>query len=92
MIGAISLLMEAPAYPVSGRLADNLFEPWMRDDGALAAMLGPYLGVGPGRGMGLIRVLMGLCIALIGYANPRSWRVEEKLPDMLADVAETSPV
>jgi hypothetical protein len=65
----------------------------MMADGGLAALFGPYLGVGPGRGMGLLRVLMGLAlvfIALIGYAYPRIRLVEKELPDMLVDVAESS--
>jgi hypothetical protein len=63
-------------------------------DGLLTGALAPYLGAGPGRGMGLLRALMGLCIlliALLGYSYPHIRRIEEELPDMIVDVAETSP-
>ncbi|MBV7337362.1 MFS transporter [Chloroflexi bacterium TSY] len=89
IIGALCLLMEAPAYPIAGWLADQVFEPLMMQGGTLASLFGPYLGIGPGRGMGLIRVCMGLglvLIALIGYAYPRIRCIEQELPDMLDDV------
>jgi MFS family permease len=92
IIGAISLLMEAPAYPIAGWLADHLLEPLMMADGALAPMFGPILGVGPGRGIGLLRVLMGLCLALlalVAYGAPRIRLIESELPDMIAGVEHT---
>lgn len=88
LIGALCLLAEAPAYPVAGWLADQVFEPLMQQGGALALHFGPYLGIGDGRGMGLIRVGMGLCLIVItlgGYAYPRIRRIEVELPDLLID-------
>ena len=47
-------------------------------------MFGDIIGVGPGRGMGLMFVLMGILaivIALSAFAHPRIRRVEVELPD-----------
>ena len=42
------------------------------------------LGTGPGRGIGLLFLLMGIAkmaVTLIGYAQPRIRLVEDELPD-----------
>jgi DHA3 family macrolide efflux protein-like MFS transporter len=77
----------AAAYLLSGILADRLFEPLMAQTGFLAASAGSLLGTGPGRGMGLMFVLMGLLAvltALGGFAHPRLRNVEHELPDTVA--------
>ncbi len=79
------------AYLVSGPVADHLFEPMMAADGLLANSVGMVIGVGPGRGMGLLFVLLGfasLLIALISFAVPKMRRVEEDLPDMIDEEPE----
>jgi MFS family permease len=76
------------AYLVAGPLADHVFEPLMAVGGPLESTVGEVLGTGPGRGIGLLFVLMGLvpiAIAAIGYAMPRLRRIEEELPDAVAD-------
>ena len=47
------------AYMIGGPLADKVFEPMMASDGALAPLLGGLLGVGPGRGIALLLVVLG---------------------------------
>jgi hypothetical protein len=42
------------------------------------------VGTGPGRGIGLLFIVMGaikMAVTLIGYANPRVRLVEDELPD-----------
>lgn len=76
----------AVAYLLGGPLADKVFEPLMVEGGALAELLGPVIGIGAGRGMGLMFVLMGLLSilsALSAFALPRIRRVELELPDMV---------
>lgn len=76
------------AYLAAGPLADALFEPLMRDGGSLAAIAGPWIGTGAGRGIGLLFIVAGLTgclLATIGYLHPRIRRLEEELPDMIAD-------
>jgi MFS transporter, DHA3 family, macrolide efflux protein len=71
-----------------GPLADKVFEPLLRPGGALSASLvGKVVGVGPGRGMGLILVVFGaaaILVSLLAYANPRLRRIEDELPDAAA--------
>ncbi len=73
------------AYLAAGPLADQVFEPLMREGGALASTaLGSLLGIGAGRGIGLIYVLSGVLVILISalaYLNPHIRRLEEKVPD-----------
>ncbi len=76
------------AFILSGLLTDNVFEPFMAEGGALAGSVGQLIGVGPGRGIGLIFIVMGILITLatlLGYLNPRIRRVEDELPDFVVD-------
>jgi hypothetical protein len=72
------------AYLLAGPLADRAFEPLLAAGGPLAGSVGQVLGAGPGRGMGLLFVLMGaikMAVSAVGYAHPRVRSVEEALPD-----------
>ena len=74
------------SYVVAGPLADHVFEPLLAEQGALAASAGAWLGTGPGRGMGLMFVLLGistLVIAASSFAIPRLRRLQEELPDQI---------
>jgi hypothetical protein len=76
----------ALAYLLGGGLADSLFEPLMAKNGLLAGNVGYFIGVGPGRGMGLMFVLMGILsiVTAIGaFVYPRIRRVEVELPDIV---------
>jgi uncharacterized protein involved in response to NO len=81
----LATLITPLAYLVAGPLADQVFEPLMREDGALAnTVLGILLDTGPGRGIGLIYGLSGVLVILISvvaYLNPRIRRLEEEVPD-----------
>jgi len=75
------------AYLMAGPLAEKIFEPWMASGSALALQLSMLLGSGPGRGIGLMFVLMGLAkitVSLLGYLNPRVRLIEDKLPDAVS--------
>lgn len=79
------------AYLVAGPLADRVFEPLLAPDGALAGTVGAVIGVGPGRGIGLLFVILGsLTVAATlvarGYRPLR--RLERELPDVEVAVAE----
>jgi MFS family permease len=73
------------AYLCAGPLADQVFEPLMREGGMLASTaLGDLLGTGPGRGIGLMYVLSGvlvMLISLVAYLNPRIRNLEQEVPD-----------
>jgi MFS family permease len=69
---------------IAGPLADRVFEPAMQVGGRWAPLFGGLVGVGPGAGMGLIMVIVGLLGAtsgIIGYAIRTIRNAEEILPD-----------
>jgi MFS transporter, DHA3 family, macrolide efflux protein len=61
------------AYLLAGPLADRLFEPWMKSGGLLAASVGPLIGEGQGRGIGLLFAVLGfgtfLVVALGAFSS-----------------------
>lgn len=74
------------AYVVAGPLADRIFEPLMAADGLLAESIGQIIGVGPGRGIGLLFITMEIIAILVTfsiYRYPRLRFVEEELPDVI---------
>jgi MFS family permease len=69
----------------AGPLADKIFIPMLMPGGVLAdTLVGRVVGVGPGRGIGLMfltfAAVPGLA-ALWGFLNPRIRNVEAELPD-----------
>ncbi|MFL7807975.1 MAG: MFS transporter [Anaerolineae bacterium] len=80
----IAMIAMPISYLAAGPLADRVFEPLMAEGGAWAAVLGPILGTGPGRGIGLVFVIVGSIVALLavaGYLNPRIRKIDGELPD-----------
>jgi MFS family permease len=76
------------AYVVAGPLADKVFEPLLTASGPLAGTVGRLIGIGPGRGIGLLYILMGVVTILTAtgsYLYPRLRLVEEELPDVMVD-------
>jgi MFS transporter, DHA3 family, macrolide efflux protein len=82
------------AYLVAGPLADRVFEPLLAPGGALAGTVGAVIGVGEGRGIGLLFMVLGaLVIAGLAaaFANPRLRGVEDELPDAVGDEPGPEP-
>lgn len=72
------------AYLTAGPLSDQVFKPLLSANGILADSLGPFFGVGPSRGLGLLIFLMGLFIVILTAStalNPRVRNLEDELPD-----------
>lgn len=68
------------AYLVAGPVTDYLFQPLLRDDGRLAATMGRWIGVGPGRGIALLFLVVGLLFLLtnlIAWRTPALRHIEE---------------
>lgn len=84
----ISQSMMPLAFILSGVLADHVFTPLLIPGGPLAeTIIGQWLGVGTGRGIGLMIITSGfllLVISLAAYLNPRIRNIEE-IPDAVAD-------
>jgi DHA3 family macrolide efflux protein-like MFS transporter len=89
---AIRRMIAGVAFPLAGAsagvLADRVFKPLLLPGGALAGSVGRVIGVGPGRGVGLMFMLFGvltlLSVAVI-YACRPVRNVEAELPDVLGD-------
>jgi MFS transporter, DHA3 family, macrolide efflux protein len=78
------------AYLLAGPLADYLFEPLLSEGGLLASSVGLLIGTGPGRGIGLLFMIIGVLIFLMvsmGYFYSRLRFVEDEVIDCVPDAA-----
>lgn len=76
------------AYLVAGPLADHLFEPLLAPGGPLTGSIGKLIGVGKGRGIGLMFIVIGaltILATVVAYQYPRLRLLESELPDVSAD-------
>lgn len=85
---AIRRMLALSTTPIAalacGPLADRVFNPLLQPGGALAGSVGRVLGVGPGRGIGLMYVVIAgflFVMTLLLYAHPRVRRLEDEVPD-----------
>jgi MFS transporter, DHA3 family, macrolide efflux protein len=70
------------AYLIAGMLADDIFEPLLASGGLLAGSIGQLIGVGPGRGIGFLFIVVGILTMLLtsgAYLYPRLRLVEDEL-------------
>jgi MFS family permease len=94
---AIALSVFPLGLLISAPLAEYVFEPLLLAGGPLAGSVARVVGVGAGRGMGLLLIITGVANTLVlvaGYLQPRIRRIKDQLPDALPDMvgAATSPV
>jgi hypothetical protein len=78
------------AYFLAGPLADRVFEPMLAPGGALSGSVGALIGVGKGRGIGFLFMLLGLLVLsglAVAVSYPRLRQVEDELPDTVPDGA-----
>jgi DHA3 family macrolide efflux protein-like MFS transporter len=86
-IGAMANGSLPLAYTVAGPLADKIFEPLMSPNGLLAGSIGKIIGVGQGRGIGLMFIVVGILtvvITIIAYQYKPLRLVEKQLPDAVS--------
>jgi MFS transporter, DHA3 family, macrolide efflux protein len=75
------------AYLTAGPLVDKVFEPLLKPNGLLHDSVGKLIGVGPGRGIGLLLIVAGVIIVLatvIAFYCPHLRWVEDELPDAIS--------
>jgi hypothetical protein len=78
-------------YCLAGPLAEYLFEPLLAPGGALADSLGLWIGVGPGRGLALMFIVLGVLMMLVAagaFAVRAIRRIEGDLPDAVLPVPQ----
>ncbi|GAB4544191.1 MAG: hypothetical protein OHK0023_00620 [Anaerolineae bacterium] len=83
----IAQLTIPTAFAVAGPLADRVFEPAMREGGALVNPFGGLVGTGAGAGMALMFLLAGMVtfsVGIGGYLTPVVREAEIRLPDHTA--------
>lgn len=76
------------AILAAGPLADRVFEPWLSANGPLSGSVGQFIGVGPGRGIAFLFMVLGTVLVLgsVGAFLSRPLRTaEERLPDAIPD-------
>ena len=74
------------SYLLAGPLADHVFNPLLVEGVQLGGSVGQIIGVGEGRGIGLLYIILGFLILLtvvIAYRYPRLRQVEIELPDFI---------
>ncbi|MHB1317713.1 MAG: MFS transporter [Anaerolineae bacterium] len=83
------------AYLLAGPLADRVFNPLLAEGGAWAGSLGRLIGVGPGRGIGALFIVLG-AVTLVATACALAYRplrrVEDELPDAIVAAAKPVPI
>lgn len=65
LIAILSQLGYVFSYAIAGVLADYIFEPLLRSGGLLEGSIGRIIGVGSGRGIGLMFIAAGIGIAIM---------------------------
>jgi DHA3 family macrolide efflux protein-like MFS transporter len=76
------------AQLAAGPLADFVFKPLLAAGGPLAGSLGRIMGVGPGRGIGLLLMALGIANLLVlaaAWSYPRLRGVEDEVPDAIEE-------
>jgi MFS family permease len=85
---------EPIAYLTAGPLADRVFRPLLLPGGPLASTVGVVLGTGPGRGIGLMLVIVGALMLLwTGFSalSPHFHSVEREDPVTTAAAPAPAP-
>ncbi len=76
MVAIISQVGYILAFCSAGFLADHLFNPLLNPNGALSHSVGLLIGTGPGRGIGFIFILSGLCVSILALVIGRVKKIK----------------
>lgn len=86
---ALGVISQSAGILLTGPLAQTVFEPLMKADGALASTFGGLLGLGDGRGMAVMFILVGLTqlmIVVFSLLVPSIRNLEHRIPDKSMDL------
>ncbi|WP_456275797.1 MFS transporter [Bacillus sp. AK128] len=86
----IALSLSPIAYITAGPVTEKVFNPLMVEGGLLATSIGGFIGVGEGRGIGLLFLTLGILWAALSigcYLHPRIRNLEVEIPDAIDDEA-----
>ena len=72
IISTVTYLGSVVAFVVAGFLADKVFNPLLEVNGKLAGTVGSIIGVGEGRGIGLMLIISGIAISFISISISRN--------------------
>lgn len=72
IISTITYFGSIVAFVVAGFLADKVFNPLLEVNGKLAGTVGSIIGVGEGRGIGLMLIISGIAISFISILISRN--------------------
>lgn len=92
--GSLGLLATCGVLLVGGPLAERVLEPALAPGGAWAEGVGAWVGVGKGRGIGLLFIVCGAAsgmVSLAALASPRLRRLDRSVADELASSLRPAP-
>jgi hypothetical protein len=95
LFAALSMSAMPFSFLVCGQLAEKFFEPMMQGRGGYAGLFGYLIGLGPGRGMSLMIILMGAVIMVVTFFAWRCdtlRRLDTLLPDQLHPDNPDNPI
>jgi MFS family permease len=88
LINMVSLVPQLVANILAGLAVDHVFEPLVGRDEVRSSTVATLVGDGPGRGIALLMMVVGVLIAVtvaVAALSPRLRRLEDELPDVAPD-------
>ncbi|GIF62791.1 hypothetical protein Ais01nite_08260 [Asanoa ishikariensis] len=94
LLTMVGLIPQLIANVLAGVAVDQVFEPLVGRDEVRSESLTTLIGDGPGRGIALLMLLVGLLVVVtvaVGSLFGRLRRLEEELPDRAAPAVDEEP-
>jgi MFS family permease len=88
LIGLVGLVPQLFGNIIAGVAADQVFVPWVGRDRVSSPVIAAIVGDGPGRGIALLLIVVGLLMAVctaLAALSPRLRGLERELPDVEPD-------
>ena len=91
LLNMVGLLPQLVANILAGLAVDHVFEPFVGRDEVRSPAIAMLVGDGPGRGIALLLMVVGVLIAVsagVAAMNPRLRHLEDELPDMVTEPSD----